>query len=683
MWQRIAVEARSTSVDRGSMVQTYRLDAVRMTQRLATAPMEGEVSSTSVIELPVNASLQRFRLEESPIMADGLAARYPEIKTYKVQGINNPYASGRLSMTPRGFHGMITSPSGTYYIDPQDNQDYVSYKRQRQAAGQSFSCGVAGHTHSTPVGRLAARTSLRVPGSLQVYRLAVAATAEYVDAVSSDEPSVSDAQAEIVIAINRVNQIYERDLGIRLELVNNNQQLSFTDAGNDPYSNFNLNSMLDQNQSTIDSRIGRNRYDIGHVFSTGQGGIAYVGSACNDNFKAGGVTGLSDPTGNGFYIDYVAHEIGHQLGAEHSFNGTTLSCGTGRFDIPGETPSTFEPGSGSTIMSYSGLCGAENIQVHSDAMFHAGSIAQVDAYTRNGQGAECPEIYTITNNPSLPTADAGADYVIPISTPFALSGSGSDADGNTLSYTWDQMDSGTETDAFSHGSDLVDNALMRSRLPRAQPRRDFPQLETQLDGIFDKAEVLPTTGRELNFRFSVRDGKSGIAWDDMTITTEPTAGPFAVTSHTSIQSLVGGGLETVTWSVAGTNSAPVSCSEVNIDLLMLDAGSTSFCVEPLTPIAPVTNDGSATVTLPDLAIPTARFRVSCADNIFYALSNADLDVTGSSAAVTSCQPVEPELEEHEQATITARRSSGGGGGLFDLYSLLLLMLLGLVRRPGQ
>ncbi|MDJ0833639.1 MAG: M12 family metallo-peptidase [Gammaproteobacteria bacterium] len=672
LWQPLAVEARASGMEQGRNGLAYRLDTTQMSQRLANAEPEGQASSEQVIELPVNGKLQSFRLEESPIMAPGLATRYPDIKTYKVQGVDNPYASGRLSMTPKGFHGMITSPSGTYYIDPQGGTNYVAYKRELQNPDQPFSCGVAGHRHATPVAGFAARTSPRVPGSLQVYRLAVAATAEYVAEVG---PSVDEAQAEIAIAINRVNQIYERDLAIRLQLIDNNQWLSYTDAATDPYSNNDALTMLDENQTNIDSVIGGNRYDIGHVFATGAGGIAWVGAACNPQVKAQGVTGLSNPTGDAFYIDYVAHEIGHQLGADHSFNGTTGGCSGNRWQ-----PSAFEPGSGSSIMSYAGICGVENIQSNTDALFHAGSIAQIDNYTGI---VGCDDRLTVTNNPSQPVANAGANYIIPLATPFALTGTASDADGDSLSYTWDQMDAGLATNGLSHGSDLGNNALFRSRLPQTQAERHFPQIDTQLSGFADDAEVLPTMDRTLNFRFSVRDGKSGIAWDDMTISTDPSAGPFAVTSHASAQSLDAASPQTVTWSVAGTNAGNVNCSAVDIDLLMFNAGSSSYCESSLA--SSVSNNGSAGITLPDENIPNARFRVSCANNIFYALSTADLEIiNGSSDADTSCQPVVPAVEEHEAENIAVRSSSGSsGGGLFDGYSLMLLLALAIARRSGR
>ncbi len=678
LWQPMAVQSKLSTGKQSRQGHSYRVDTAKLRQRLASAVMEDQASpAESVIELPVNGRIQGFTLLESPIMEPGLAARYPDIKTYKVYGVDNPYASGRLSMTPKGLHGMITSPTGTYYIDPAGATQYLAYKRKPQDANQTFSCGVAGHNHASPVGRFAARTSLRVPGSLQLYRLAVAATAEYVQAV---EPSVDEAQAEIVIAINRVNQIYERDLGIRLQLIFDNQRLSYTDPVTDPYTNSNINLMLQENQSNIDSVIGSSRYDVGHVFSSSGGGVAWVGAACITGLKAWGVTGLSNSSGDTFYIDYVAHEIGHQLGADHSFNGTTNACAE-----PNRwAPTAFEPGSGSTIMSYAGICGGENIQSDADPLFHAGSIAQIDQYTSIGEGANCADVRTISNNPSLPTADAGDDYVIPIETPFVLNGSGSDADGDVLSYTWDQVDAGTATDLFTLGDDLGDNALMRSRLPQARAERHFPQLDTQLIGDQDRGEVLPTTQRELNFRFSVRDGKSGIAHDEVRITTDNTAGPFRVLSHDSVATLLSNSAQTVTWSVAGTDNPPINCGLVDIDLLMFDSGSGSYCIADPPLAEAVPNNGSSSVTLPNLNIANARFRVKCSDNIFYSVSDADLEITGGILdADTSCQPVVPELQEHGLEEIRLRSGGGGGGGLLDAYALAALLLLGFTRKLSR
>jgi hypothetical protein len=288
--------------------------------------------------------------------------------------------------------------------------------------------------------------------------------------------------------------------------------------------------MLSENQIWTDSIIGSSGYDIGHVFSTNPGGLAVIESACNNSSKASASTGLGSRTGDSFYIDYVAHEIGHQFGAEHTFNGTSRSCSGNRV-----AASAFEPGSGSSIMAYSGICGAENLQIGADATFHAGSISQVDAYT--GTGGSC--FVPLANGNSDPTLSSLSNRVIPRDTAFVLDNpTAMDADvGDSLSYQWDQMDIGTATALATFGQDLGDNPLFRSYEPQPVSYRDFPALGTQVEGLFDKSEAMACSSRSMNFRLTVRDNASGQATSDVRVTVNRNAGPFEVTSFTTAQTL--------------------------------------------------------------------------------------------------------------------------------------------------
>jgi len=433
--------------------------------------------------------------------------------------------------------------------------------------------------------------------------------------------------------------------------------------------------MTDENQRVITSIIGAANYDIGHVFGTGGGGYGYYGVVCNDSWKSKGATNGFNSSNDESTIDLLAHEIGHQFNARHTFNGTTNFCGGNR-----TAGSAFEPGSGSTIMAYSGFCGAENIQYGTDAMFHAKSIESIENFTTQGHGASCASSVVI-DNPNQPSVIAGSQFVIPISTAFALSAAGIDDDGDALSYTWDQVDNGHATDKESYGTDMKDNPLMRSFLPRSTRSRFFPQLKSWFKGNSSKAETLPTRGRKLKFRTSVRDGKGGFDSDDTTIITVSDAGPFRINSHSSSSILSGGDIQTLNWDVANTNKPPVNCSSVEIDLLMLDAQNKNYCIEPLALEAP--NTGYATVRLPDLNIPNARFRVSCSDNIFYAVSSADLGIRGSNPANTDCHSVESESEIRENRNSyntdggdedNSNKFSGGGGGSGGILYLFVFLI---------
>lgn len=624
LWQLVETNQR-TAASEIQQDRFYTLDPAALDQVLSLANKEGEAVINSEIELPVSSGrIQRFRLIDSPVMAPGLSAKFPQIRSYKVYGIDDPFASGRLSTGPNGFHGMITSPGVTYLIDPDEQTGHYRSWRKDTRKTQPFQCDVKGQSHAIRDGESSTIFSPRSSGSLRVYRLALAATSEYVKAFGGSLPLV---MAEMNMAISRVNQIYERDMAVRLVLVNDNDQLIYTGTpSSDPYTNADGNMMLEQNQSNIDTVIGAGNYDIGHVFSTGGGGVARLGSVCVNGQKAQGVTGLSNPAGDAFYIDFVAHEIGHQHNANHSFNGTSRSCGGNR-----NQSTAFEPGSGSTIMSYSGICGDENISTDAIAMFHAGSINEVDTFTTTGSGANCGTLIS-ASNPSEPMVDAGADYTIPRKTAFILSATGSDADADSITFSWGQMDAGSATSTATLGFDLTDNSLFRSYLPQDTNSRHFPALGTTLQNKFDDSEVLACQSRNINFQVTVRDGKSGIGKDNVVVSVVNAIGPFQITSFSNPQILAPGS-HTITWDVADTDTAPVNCSQVDISLLTFDAGKTSFFETVLS--SNETNDGFAEVTIPDNSNTQARFKIQCSNNIFYDISNADLNITGNTAFATT------------------------------------------------
>ncbi len=631
IWQDMTLEqAQSRGLEIG--VRHFKVDDVALRNLLGQVPHEALGDFSFQIELPMpDGKLALFEIVESPIMQPGLAADFPEIKTYKVYGMDDPFASGRVDISPRGFHGMLHTSQGRVFIDPDyAGQDglYRSRKRGGQPS-QGFSCGI----HELDFGDrpeldLAAQTRQRMPGMLLEYRLAVAATEEYV-AVPAIGGTVAAAQAAIVTAINRVNSIYERDLGIHLTLVAGNQNL-IEDGANVSFANDDGITMLLENQAWLDSPVlGTGNYDIGHVFSTGGGGVARLGAVCDAAIKAQGVTGFPNPIGDPFYIDFVAHEIGHQFNANHTFNATTLNCG----GINRNSSTAYEPGSGSTIMAYAGICGVEDLQLNSDATFHAGSITEIDSFVGVGGGSACDNpIATVPPDNNDPMITAITPRTIPLETPFELDGSASDVDGATiLSYQWDQLDTGTATNSLTFGTDQGDNPLFRSYEPQATAARSFPALGTLVQGLFDDAEVIPCEARELDFRLTVRDNNSGQDTEDVRITVAGNAGPFRVTSqafNTSI--LFSDTTFLVSWDVANTDAAPVSCSNVAIELLAFDdTAYTNHTVHTL--VATTPNSGSAIVPAPSQWIENparGRLRVRCLDNVFYALSEGDLQVVG-------------------------------------------------------
>lgn len=697
IWRDISPLARGVD----NKLRHFKADKKALRGRLNLVPHEALGDRSRSIRLPMpDGSLAAFAIVESPIMKPALAARYPDIKTFKVYGIDDPTASGRVDITPQGFHAMLFTAKGRLFIDPDQTStqadQYLSRYRGDHSV-QKFSCGVHQadvENEQDPV--VAARSAARIPGRLLEYDLAVAATEEYVVALGG---TVTLAQAGIVTAINRINEIFERDLGIRLTLVGNNDQL-IENGDNVSFTNGNTFSMLNENQPWLDSQSAKLGfdYDIGHVFGTGIGGSAFLGSVCNNTSKAKGATGLFVPIGDPFYIDFVAHEIGHQFNADHSFNGTTSSCGSGNR----HALTAFEPGSGSTIMAYAGICGVESLQLNSDATFHAGSIAQINDFT-SGAGTNAGTCFTpIATSPvnnTDPVVLPIANRTIPLQTAFALTGSAVDAEsGLVLSYQWDQMDVGTSTNAVNYGTDQGDNPLFRSYLPQNTATRDFPALGTQVQKLYDDAEVVPCQARDLNFRLTARDGDSGQAIEDVRLTVSGNAGPFKVTSQALDETILAdNGAFTVDWDVANTDVAPVSCPNVAVELLAFDDTSyTSHTVHTL--VASTPNIGSVAITpIADslLAPARGRLRVRCLNNYFYALSQGNLQFVGSNVAPQTffdaddiatffnnsgtTGGVAPVCNAQADVAATDRSSGGGGGGAFDVIWLLLLAGLAVTK----
>ncbi|MBT2968989.1 MAG: hypothetical protein KME56_00635 [Candidatus Thiodiazotropha sp. (ex Ctena orbiculata)] len=685
----------------------YRLlqaDKPALRQRLLMAPLEDTASSTVELVLPLPyGSMQRFKVEESPVMAESLARRYPEIRTYRVKGVDEPASSGRLDLTPQGFHAMLTTPSGTVFIDPDGNGGYRSFYKRDYAAQKggvsplvcmqgAVNQGI-GHMLSGYSQKLAGRT---ISGAhRRVYRLAVAATGEYSAYFGA---TVDAALAQIVTTINRVNQIYGRDLAVQFQLVGNNDRVIYTDPDNDPYTHTSstIARMLIENQQQLDFILGADNYDVGILFGTIGGGLASVGSACTV-FKAQAYTGSPTPVSDSFYIDFVAHELGHQLNASHSFNGTTANCsGVNRV-----AESAVEPGSGSTIMGYAGICADEDLQANSDAAFHALSIQQMNEFITLGEGGQCGQL-TLTGN-NAPTVDAGQagediSTTIPAGTPFMLSGAASDVDGDTLSFQWDEMDPGGvngATDATTIGTDLPDgsNPLFRSFLPKRTSVRYFPRLGQLLTQQSDIGETLPQTSRTLNFRLTVRDGESGVASDDLALRVDGSQGPFRITGGdlNLPASYRGGDVHAIEWDSAGTQS---SCSTVEVSLLSLSPGNppATFCDQnddgfELLSLGTFSNSGSANVLLPDVNVDRARVMLSCSGNLFFALSDATFSIQGAGMTIdNSCKPLDGENLEHGEVFNDADGSdkfdSPGGGGQLT-WLLLLLGLIVCLRKHNR
>lgn len=655
MWHEDAATQRTVAASEYSTwlyhYRPVRLDLAALRPVLATAPLEGSAAAArgtgTILTLPLpDGTTGRFRIVEAPVMAPALAAQYPQIKTYAGYGLDDPSAALRCDLTPLGFHAQIlSSRTGTIYIDPVSINDvthYVSFFRKdmnRAARGGRQACGYV--PTADPAGALqgtgaaetlsngaptANRVQVAVGTTLRTYDLALAATKEYVNARGGTPAS---ALASMTTSINRVTGVYEKELAVRLVLIANTNVLIATSTST--YSNNNGGTMLGQNQSRVDQLIGNANYDIGHVFSTGGGGIAGLGVVCRSGQKAQGVTGSPSPTGDAFDIDYVAHEMGHQFGGNHPFNGTQVSCGGGNRNAS----TAWEPGSGSSIMAYAGICGSDDLQPHSDAYFHTGNFQEMQTNISNV--ATCAVSAATGNTPPNVTIPAGGQ-TIPKGTPFRLTATGTDADGDALTYCWEDMDLGAGGAPLTLNNQTTANAaapMFRTFNPTTTPIRYFPQLSTILNNSTPvKGETYPQVNRQLKFRCTVRDehvspalGRivGGVNYSStMNLNVVSTAGPFVVMTPNTSSALWTAGLPvTVTWDVANTNTAPVSCSAVDI-ILSHDGGQT--WTDTIATNQP--NTGTATFALSPTTVPTSQARVMVAahGNFFFDISNANFTV---------------------------------------------------------
>ncbi|MCP4250453.1 MAG: hypothetical protein GY778_25705 [bacterium] len=616
----------------------FLLDAAVLEGALAGAPMEsfdGVSQELPVITLPMpDGSYARFRYLESPIMEPKLAAQFPEIRTYLGQGADDPSASVRFDWTPAGFHAQILAPSGAVYIDPYNRGDtmlYASYyHRDGPPTSRLEGCIVMPGPEPLPAPQPGWDLQ-RTGETLRIYRLACAATGEYT---AFHGGTVAAGLAAVVTANNRVSGIYETEMSIRMVLVGNNNLIIYTNPGTDPYSNGSGGTMLGQNQSNLDSVIGSANYDIGHVFSTGGGGVASLGVVCQNGSKARGVTGLPNPIGDNFYVDFVAHEMGHQYGANHTFNGSNGNCSGGNRN----GPTAYEPGSGSTIMAYAGICGADNLQPHSDPFFHFISFQEIRSYVTAGTGSICP-VTTSTGNAD-PTVDAGSNYSIPARTPFTLTASGSDPDTDPITYLWEQRDLGPQIplSAPDNGS----SPLFRSWPETFDPSRTFPRLAELLNNTTPIGERLPTVSwAAMDFRVTVRDnraGGGGVGFDDMVVNVDAGSGPFLVTSPNGGE--VWSGTALVTWDVAGTAGSPVNAA--NVDILLSTDGGLTY---PFTLASGTPNDGSHTILVTAPPTTRARVKIQGSGNIFFDISNAIFTIDEPAALVITLPNGAPEIVE--------------------------------------
>ncbi len=642
MWTSAVKKSNSTVVaNKASLFspRLFELDTETLKQSLSNSPSRFAGQSSKVVVSFPNADgqMERFRVTEFSNMDPELASRYPEIRSYVGKGLDTPGSIVYFSMSPLGLQTMTVYPDrSAVFIEPYttDQSSYVVYRKADKAANfGDFECRLA-QTALFNNGEIAPLLRPNADdGNLRNYRLAMSVTGEYTAYFGGTKAL---ALAAINNTMTRVNAIFEMDFGVHMNLISNTDAVIYTSASSDPYSGASQGAggaWNQQLQTTLTNVIGSANYDIGHLFgaSGGGGNAGCIGCVCKNPTssaplgKGSGYTSPADgiPQGDNFDIDYVAHEMGHQFGANHTF--THSNEGTG---------AQMEPGSGSTIMGYAGITGATNdVQPHSDAYFHAYSIQQVTNYVKT---TTC-QTTTVTGN-AIPTANAGIDRTIPKGTPFMLTGVATDSNGaDVLTYDWEQMNAGTSTSTIPSAT-RTSGPAFRSIIPSTSPTRYFPRLQTVQSGLTAwKWEVVPTVARTMNFRLTVRDNHIGGPAnnsDDIIITVNATAGPFTVSAPNTAVSYPGGSAQTVTWNVAGTTANGVNCA--NVDIMLSTDGGNTFSTMLL---AGTPNDGSQSVVIPNTPGSANRIIVKGSNHIFYDMSNVNFTITaGSTDTVAPSTP---------------------------------------------
>jgi hypothetical protein len=647
-WQDANTSFQARSIGDAASINVMVKKGRRLTARLSE--MQAEFSTGSnVLSIPLpDGSVASYQFSRTSVMPDELARKYPEIQEFLAFDVNNPSNKGSFDITPQGFHGMFHHDGRWVFIDPENRNDignYVAYYGSDALPMDSRQLDEVLDREflSADITADSILSNRPIIGTeLRTYRLALAAAAEYTQI----QGGKTNALAAMVTLLGRVNTVYKKDLSIQFELVANNDDLVYTNSSTDPYNNSVNDATI--NATHLPTVVANSDFDIGHVLNTSNGGVAQLAGVCQNRNKSIGVTGKSNPTGDAFYIDFVAHELGHQLGANHTFNGTAVNCG-GRSNRSGTT--AWEPGSGSTIMGYAGICGSQNLQPNSDAYFHTGSIEEILSTVST---AGCGVVTTIQN--IIPTVDAGADFTIPANTPFKLTGSGSDTDGDVLTYTWEQFDLGTASSGVSTMVDDGSRPLFRSVEPSASPERYFPNLVDYSSGTLQIGEVMPTTNRELNFRLTARDGKGGVATDEMVVTVSTAASALKITAPTSGADLQPDATTVITWE---GDSSLAGCASV--DILISENGDENFDVA----IAQSTpNDGEFGYTVSSTTTSDSVIMLSCSASGLFALSSGG--VTAIPVPVSG--------------TATPATDSGGGSSVNALSLYFGLILLVLIRR---
>lgn len=615
-----------------SAFDAYEFDEPLFKKILLAAPADRKATST-IITLPYKGKKYKFEVYESPCMMAGISARYPNIKSYKIINKDDPSKNGRIAISKERIEGVFMTDHGTIYFDPiTDNSDqYIFYEAANQIANNSngLSCGHSTSLDDNLIDSLkedvSTNPSQKAAGDIvemRTYRAAIALTGEFVSQRTNG--TLEDALARLNLSVNRVNQIFENELSIHINLVDDNDKIVWFDPFGDPYSVGNSGrTILDENTLVLNNNIGFQNYDWGHVYTAScndVGGVAYPGVICNHEAKGAGVTCHFNGNIEAVAVATVSHEMGHQMSARHTWS----SCGPPSDQF--QTATNFEPGSGSTIMSYAGGCGSDNLQGTNDDYYHSGSLSQIFRYMRQQTGNSCASLSDHGNHsPDIHWPYSNGFY-IPIETPFELDAEATDIDGDELTYTWEQRDSSSIYSPL--GSPEGNNALFRVYPPTSETIRHFPRLDRILNNTNSNHEILPFYERGLTFAFVVRDNNpegGAVSMRFIKFNATDDAGPFVIETQNNFENYEVGDIVSVEWDVANTDIAPVNAESVEI-LLSTDGGlNFDYVLSNFT-----VNDGQEDVFIPNAISDNCRIKIKAIDNIFFDINDFDFSIKAAS-----------------------------------------------------
>ncbi len=568
---------------------------------------------TQEITFPTpNGEFETYVISPSKVVADEVAHLYT-IQTFTGYKKDDPTTLVSCDISDAGFHAAVYNDKETFFIEPMyknESETVIAYYKKDNVSDKLTCNFISSHIGN----QIENTTSFRTPTSKKTFRLAIAAAGEYSQQFGGNPVNTTNVLDALASGVNMINPIFLRDLGVEFTLVSN-AALVYPDPNTDP---FNVGDDVTAAHTACIDALGASGFDVGHmVIWANTGGAAGFEVVCNDAQKGFGFSGVNS-TLTTLWVDYVSHEIGHQFGSEHNF--VAQECGQ---SVDGFR---YEPGEGSSIMCYAGLCGPQSQYAQgSDPFFHYASILQMQTFINTTSCATTDA----SGNTASPEANANADLTIPKQTPFILVGTGTDANdaANNLTYDWVQYDGSSPAVTGSPNCNSTNAPMFRYRPAVSDNYRSFPQYDDILAGNNDQQwEKLPCAARTMNFSLTVRDNNTsfGRIGEDKTLVTVANTGPFDVTSPNGGETLTGNTSYTVTWTVNGTDS---HCN--NVDILVSTDGGTSYTVVA----DATTNDGTESITIPNIATTTARVLVRCdvagdfrSASTFYDVSNANFTI---------------------------------------------------------